>query len=77
MLPDPDSVRGAEASESDSNFSATVTAVTAAFGDPTRREIYLYVRSNPGTTSSEVATRFSLHPNVARHHLEPPGATSR
>ena len=67
MLPDPDSVRGAEASESDSNFSATVTA---AFGDPTRREIYLYVRSNPGTTSSEVATRFSLHPNVARHHLE-------
>jgi predicted ArsR family transcriptional regulator len=47
-----------------------VTAVTAAFGDPTRREIYLFVRSNPGTTASEVAARFSLHPNVARHHLE-------
>ena len=57
-------------SESDSHFSAAVTAVTAAFGDPTRREIYLFVRSNPGTTASEVASRFSLHPNVARHHLE-------
>ncbi|MGO8873900.1 MAG: helix-turn-helix transcriptional regulator [Acidimicrobiales bacterium] len=56
--------------ESDSHFSAAVTAVTAAFGDPTRREIYLFVRSNPGATASEVATRFSLHPNVARHHLE-------
>jgi predicted ArsR family transcriptional regulator len=56
--------------ESDSHFSAAVTAVTSAFGDPTRREIYLFVRSNPGATSSEVATRFSLHPNVARHHLE-------
>lgn len=56
--------------ESDSHFSAAVTAVTAAFGDPTRREIYLFVRSNPGATASEVAARFGLHPNVARHHLE-------
>ena len=54
----------------DSQFSAAVTAVTAAFGDPTRREIYLFVRSNPGATASEVAERFSLHPNVARHHLD-------
>ena len=60
----------ADTAESDSHFSAAVTAVTAAFGDPTRREIYLFVRSNPGTTASEVAARFSLHPNVARHHLE-------
>lgn len=56
--------------QSDSHFSAAVTAVTSAFGDPTRREIYLFVRSNPGATASEVAARFSLHPNVARHHLE-------
>ncbi len=56
--------------ESDSHFSAAVTAVTSAFGDPTRREIYLFVRSNPGATASEVAARFSLHPNVARHHLD-------
>ncbi len=61
---------GQNSAESDSHFSAAVTAVTAAFGDPTRREIYLFVRSNPGVTASEVATRFSLHPNVARHHLE-------
>ena len=28
------------------------------------------MRSNPGATATEVASRFSLHPNVARHHLE-------
>jgi predicted ArsR family transcriptional regulator len=51
-------------------FSAAVAAVTSAFGDPTRREIYLHVRSRPGATASEVASAFSLHPNVARHHLD-------
>ncbi|MHB8681269.1 MAG: helix-turn-helix transcriptional regulator [Acidimicrobiales bacterium] len=51
-------------------FSAAVAAVTSAFGDPTRREIYLHVRSHPGATASEVAGAFSLHPNVARHHLD-------
>jgi predicted ArsR family transcriptional regulator len=54
----------------DERFSATVAAVTAAFGDPTRREIYLFVRTNPGCTASQVAASFSLHPNVARHHLD-------
>ena len=54
----------------DRRFSAAVAAVTSAFGDPTRREIYLHVRSHPGSTASEVATAFSLHPNVARHHLD-------
>ncbi|HEV3264973.1 MAG TPA: helix-turn-helix domain-containing protein [Acidimicrobiales bacterium] len=70
--PAPEEGQGqaADSKESDSHFSAAVTAVTSAFGDPTRREIYLFVRSNPGATSSEVATHFSLHPNVARHHLE-------
>jgi len=53
------------------DFTAAVAAVTNAFGDPTRREIYLLVRSTPdGVTASEVAKRFALHPNVARHHLE-------
>lgn len=51
-------------------FSAAVAAVTSAFGDPTRREIYLHVRSHPGATASEVAATFALHPNVARHHLD-------
>lgn len=52
-------------------FAAAVAAVTAAFGDPTRREIYLYVRSvADGVRAADVAERFALHPNVARHHLE-------
>jgi len=53
----------------DGRFSAAVAAVAAAFGDPTRRDIFLHVRAEPGVTANEVATTFSLHPNVARHHL--------
>jgi predicted ArsR family transcriptional regulator len=52
-------------------FSAAVTAITSAFGDPTRRQIYLFAHAAPdGVTASEVAERFALHPNVARHHLD-------
>ena len=48
-----------------------MAAVTSAFGDPTRRQIYLYVREHDeGVTASEVAERFALHSNVARHHLD-------
>jgi len=57
-------------SEHHRRFAAAVTAVTAAFGDPTRREIYLFIREHPGATATEVAGAFSLHPNVARHHLD-------
>ena len=56
---------------SGAEFSSVVAAVTSAFGDPTRRQVYLYVReAAPGVTASEVAQHFSLHPNVARHHLD-------
>jgi predicted ArsR family transcriptional regulator len=52
-------------------FTAAVAAVTNAFGDPTRRDIYLFVRASAdGVTASEVAEQFQLHSNVARHHLE-------
>ena len=52
-------------------FAAGVAAATAAFGDPTRREIYLFLRdAEAGATAGEVAERFELHPNVARHHLD-------
>ena len=52
-------------------FSAAVAAVTSAFGDPTRRDIYLWTRElENGVTAAEVAERFELHPNVARHHLD-------
>jgi predicted ArsR family transcriptional regulator len=55
----------------DASFSATVAAVTSAFGDPTRRQIYLFVRERVGgVTAAEVAERFALHSNVARHHLD-------
>ena len=56
---------------SGAEFSAMVTAVTSAFGDPTRRRVYLYARESVGgVTASQVAQHFSLHPNVARHHLD-------
>lgn len=63
--PHPD---GGELNRAD--FASAVTAITSAFGDPTRRNIYLWVRENDGVTASAVAERFALHPNVARHHLD-------
>ncbi len=52
-------------------FSSVVTAITSAFGDPTRRQIYLFAHEHPdGVTASEVAEHFVLHTNVARHHLD-------
>lgn len=60
---------------SDDEFSAAVSAITNAFGDTTRREIYLFAReasegTGRGVTASEVSEAFSLHANVARHHLD-------
>jgi len=56
---------------SPTEFASAVTAITSAFGDPTRRQIYLFAHEQPeGVTASEVAERFTLHPNVARHHLD-------
>jgi predicted ArsR family transcriptional regulator len=61
----------APAALSAADFSAAVSAITSAFGDPTRRAIYLYASScEDGVTASSVATRFDLHANVARHHLD-------
>ena len=54
-------------------FTATVSAITDAFGDPTRRRIYLYVRdhgADDGVTAAAVANEVGVHPNVARHHLD-------
>jgi predicted ArsR family transcriptional regulator len=58
---------------SPTEFASAVTAITSAFGDPTRREIYLFAHEHSddgGVTAAEVAERFTLHPNVARHHLD-------
>jgi predicted ArsR family transcriptional regulator len=54
----------------DESFSAVVAAVTSAFGDTTRRQIYLFARDSEGVTAGEIARHFALHPNVARHHLD-------
>jgi len=57
-------------------FSSAVSAISAAFGDPTRRDIYLFAREHSaegglgGVTAAEVAEHFEVHPNVARHHLD-------
>ncbi len=52
-------------------FTATVSAITDAFGDPTRRSVYLFVREHPdGVTAADVARAVGVHPNVARHHLD-------
>lgn len=52
-------------------FTSTVSAITDAFGDPTRRGIYLFAREEAaGVTATQVAEKFGVHPNVARHHLD-------
>lgn len=56
---------------SPTEFASAVTAITSAFGDPTRREIYMYLHVHGSSqTASGVANEFDLHPNVARHHLD-------
>jgi len=53
------------------DFSSAVSAIAAAFGDPTRRDIFLFARGHEdGVTAAEIAEQFDLHPNVARHHLD-------
>jgi predicted ArsR family transcriptional regulator len=58
------------------SFTATVSAITDAFGDPTRRKVYLFVRDHDvsdggdGVTTAAVAAEIGVHPNVARHHLD-------
>jgi predicted ArsR family transcriptional regulator len=62
---------GASPGLSATEFASAVTAITSAFGDPTRRDIYLWLRDRAeGATASEVAEAFELHANVARHHLD-------
>ncbi|MEZ5235033.1 MAG: helix-turn-helix domain-containing protein [Acidimicrobiales bacterium] len=52
-------------------FASAVTAISSAFGDPTRRDIFLFIHEvGEGATAAEVAERFGLHVNVARHHLD-------
>ena len=68
------------------SFTASMSAITDAFGDPTRRSIYLFAkdrsgaggddpvgdtaRRGAGVTASMVAAEVGVHANVARHHLD-------
>lgn len=52
------------------SFTGAVQALSKALGDPTRREIYLWVREHGSVTAQEIGRQFQLHPNVARHHLD-------
>lgn len=52
-------------------FANLVNAVSSAFGDPTRRDMYLLVHEQAdGMTANDVADASGVHPNVARHHLD-------
>lgn len=52
-------------------LESRISDLTSALGDPTRRAIYIAVReSAEPLTTSAVAELFSIHPNVARHHLD-------
>ncbi|MEZ5165846.1 MAG: hypothetical protein R2695_04885 [Acidimicrobiales bacterium] len=56
---------------SPTEFASAVTAITSAFGDPTRRAIYLLAHEHEtGITAADAAKEFDLHTNVARHHLD-------
>ncbi len=57
--------------QSIAGLDRSIGGLAAALGDPTRRGIYLALRqSAEPMTSSRIAELFSIHPNVARHHLE-------
>lgn len=60
-----------EPSLSPTEFASAVTAITSAFGDPSRRSIYLLAHERAdGLTAGEAAEALDLHPNVARRHLD-------
>ncbi|MGA1630269.1 MAG: helix-turn-helix transcriptional regulator, partial [Ilumatobacteraceae bacterium] len=64
-------IKSAASSVTGGAFASQVSAITSAFGDPTRRAVYVFVRdAAQGVTASQVAERFDVHPNVARHHLD-------
>ena len=52
------------------DFTDKLRRLTATFGDETRRQIYFYIRTNPGATANVLSDVFGIHANVARHHLD-------
>jgi predicted ArsR family transcriptional regulator len=67
----PDGQDGKARTLNATEFTSAVSAISSAFGDGTRRDIFLFVHdAEAGCTAAEVAERFALHVNVARHHLD-------
>lgn len=54
------------------SFAAVASAISDAFGDPTRRRVYRFVREagRSGVSATMVAGAVGVHPNVARRHLD-------
>ena len=53
------------------DLDRSIGDLTAALGDSTRRGIYVTIKeSDEAITAPEIAARFNIHPNVARHHLD-------
>jgi predicted ArsR family transcriptional regulator len=53
------------------DFDRYFGRLTGALGDPTRRGIYLMIRNaDHPVTAAQIARSFTIHPNVARHHLD-------
>ena len=60
---------------SPTEFNSAVTAITTAFGDPTRRENYLFApQASDGVTAPALAEPLEPPPNVARLPLDTPAA---
>ena len=83
VVPEPPPAEPGAGSDDD-RFSAAVAAVSAAFGDPTRRDIFLRVRATPGMTATEVAVdvlappqRGPPPPATPGRRWLPPGGTGR
>jgi predicted ArsR family transcriptional regulator len=52
-------------------FDQQIGDLAASLGDATRRGIYISVReASEPVTASQIAELFTIHPNVARHHLD-------
>lgn len=53
------------------NFDRELGQLAGTLGDATRRGVYISVReSSEPVTAGQIAEMFSIHPNVARHHLD-------
>ncbi|HEY5651427.1 MAG TPA: helix-turn-helix domain-containing protein [Acidimicrobiia bacterium] len=53
------------------HLSQTISDLTSALGDPTRRAVYIAIRESPEPmNAADIAALFDIHPNVARHHLD-------